>query len=122
MQDRVAGARRVLAQDDYEGAQPSVDILMRRTDPIRAKEGRVTQALRGLPPTQRNHDQGRIPASVRSRWISIKEVDGWQTAFKTRYDLFEYTVMPFELINAPATFRRMIKAVMREFLDVFVIV
>ena len=24
----------------------------------------------------------------------------WKTAFRTRYDLYEYTVMSFELINA----------------------
>jgi hypothetical protein len=36
--------------------------------------------------------------------LRIKEEDEWKTAFKTRYSLFEYIVMPFSLANALATF------------------
>jgi hypothetical protein len=36
--------------------------------------------------------------------LRIKEGDEWKTAFKTRYSLFEYIVMPFSLANALATF------------------
>ena len=36
--------------------------------------------------------------------IRIKELDQWKTAFRTRYGYFEYTVLPFGLTNAPATF------------------
>ena len=38
--------------------------------------------------------------------MRIKEEDKWKTAFKTRYETFEYLVMPFGLINAPATFQK----------------
>ena len=40
--------------------------------------------------------------------IRIKEGDEWKTAFRTRYGLFEYKVMPFWLANARATFQNMI--------------
>jgi hypothetical protein len=41
--------------------------------------------------------------------IPIKEADIPKTAFVTKYGLFEFTVMPFGLCNAPATFQRVIE-------------
>ena len=49
--------------------------------------------------------------------IRIKQGDEWKTAFRCRYGLYEYTVMPFGLVNAPATFQAMINHIFRDMLD-----
>ena len=36
--------------------------------------------------------------------LRVRELDIPKIAFRTRYGHFEFTVMPFELTNAPATF------------------
>ena len=54
--------------------------------------------------------------------LRIKEGDEWKTAFRTRYGHYEYTVMPFRLVNAPATFQAMINMILRDFLDHGVVV
>ena len=53
--------------------------------------------------------------------ICIKAGDKWKTAFRCRYDHFEYLVMPFGLANAPATFQAFINQVLQEYLDDFVL-
>lgn len=60
------------------------------------------------------------------RWgfnnIRIKEGDEWKTAFRTKNGLYEYTVMPFGLKNAPAVFQRFMNDILRDLLDVYVVV
>jgi len=45
-----------------------------------------------------------------------------ENAFRTRYRHFEYNVMPFGLVNAPAIFQAMMNKTLREFLDNRVVV
>lgn len=56
------------------------------------------------------------------RWgynlVRIKEGDEWKTAFRTRYGLFEFKVMHFDLCNAPAVFQRLMNEVLSPVLDV----
>ena len=43
-------------------------------------------------------------------------------AFVTRYGLYEYTVLPLGLCNAPSTFQRLMNNIMGEYIDDFVLV
>jgi hypothetical protein len=54
--------------------------------------------------------------------LKIQESDIPKTAFRTRYGLYEYTVMSFELTNALAYFMYLMNKVFMEYLDRFIIV
>jgi predicted aspartyl protease len=51
--------------------------------------------------------------------IRMAKGEEWKTAFRTRYGLYQWKVMPFGLTGAPATFQRYINWVLREYLDDF---
>ena len=53
--------------------------------------------------------------------VRIKEDDEWKTIFKTRYKTYEYQIMLFGLINAPAIYQILINNTLAGCLDIYAV-
>ena len=54
--------------------------------------------------------------------LRIKRGDEWKTAFRTKYGLYEYTVLPFGLANAPAYFQKFMDKLFKDMIGKFVVI
>ncbi|CAI7816034.1 unnamed protein product, partial [Closterium sp. NIES-54] len=118
-------------------------IAVRRTDTIHTEKRRRVPYMYRLQSTEQGNSQVEMPYSPRRRsdrstanstdllkidlrggyhQIRVEPSDCARTAFRTRYGSFEYTVMPFGLANAPATFQITMNEAFRPLLDKCVII
>lgn len=49
--------------------------------------------------------------------IRMARGEEWKTAFRTRYGLYQFKVMPMGLTNAPASCQDMVNSILRDLLD-----
>lgn len=54
--------------------------------------------------------------------VCIKEEDIYKTPFQARYGHYEFVVVPFCLINSPATFMCLMNSVLHPYIEKFAIV
>ena len=64
----------------------------------------------------------KIDLHIGYHQLRVREADIPKTTFRTRYEHFEFTVMPSRLTNAPIEFMDLMHRVFQPYLDQFVVV
>ena len=82
-----------------------------------------------LPRIDDLFDQMKGAKSFSKNWFEVrlspsedKKEDIHKTTFKTRYDHYEFTMVPFGLTNAPTTLMCLMNNILSKYLDKFVLV
>ena len=107
------------------------------------EEGQDPSTVHWLPIVEQGYDQDRYPlpriddlfnqlrgARVYSKidlctsyhQLRVREADIPKKVFRTRYGSFEFTLMPFGLMNVPTAFMDLMHRVFQPYLDQFVVV
>jgi hypothetical protein len=68
------------------------------------------------------HTFSKINLRLGYHQVKVKEEDIPKTAFKTRYEHYEFLVMSFGLTNVPTIFIDMMNRVFHDYLDQFIVV
>jgi hypothetical protein len=108
---------------------PKKDDTQRSCTDYRALNGVTIKNKYSLPRIYDLFDQLRgacvfSKINLQSRYyqLKIRECNIPKIAFVSRYGMYEYTVMPFRLTNAPTHFMHLMNKVFMEYLDKFVVV
>nr|GEZ61836.1 putative reverse transcriptase domain-containing protein [Tanacetum cinerariifolium] len=87
---------------------------------VRIPWGNETLIIHGDGSNQGNATRLSIISCTKTE--KVREEDIPKTAFRTRYGHYEFQVMPFGLMNAPAVFMDLMNRVCKPYLDKFMIV
>ena len=62
-----------------------------------------------------------IKINIRNAYhkIRIRKKNEWKTAFRTRYEQYEYQIMFFDFVNAFVTFQSYVNETLKSYIDVF---